>query len=169
MPDPISKVIGRRLRAIRKQQGLTLHDVERRSAGRWNQSTIGAYERGFRKVTVDRLRELAEFYGVPLSLILGSLPQPDRPVSVSRVVLDTNKLARAGVELSPLYRMVKAFLAERREEPSTLIAIRRSDIRNAALMFGETEEQLLARLKARGILVDLDRSSLETEAQEESV
>lgn len=169
MSDPISKVIGRRLRTIRKQQGLSLHDVARLSGGRWNPSTIGAYERGYRKVTVDRLRSLTEFYGVPLSLVLGSLPHPDRPVNVSRVVLDMQKLGGAGLELKPLYRMAQAFVAERRERPSKLIAIRRSDTRNAALMFGESEEQLLARLKARGILVDLDRTSLETEAQEDSL
>ncbi len=168
MVDPISKAIGRRLRAIRKQKGLTLHDVERLSGGRWNPSTIGAYERGFRKVTIDRLRSLAEFYGVPLSLIVGSLPNPDRQVSVSRVVIDRRKLEKAGPELRPLVRMVKAFVGERGEESSDLVAIRRSDIRNAALMFGETEESLLDRLTARQILVDLDRSSLETEAQDVS-
>ncbi|MER3395570.1 MAG: transcriptional regulator [Acidimicrobiia bacterium] len=165
MADTISKAIGRRLRAIRRQKGLSLQDVERQSGGRWNPSTLGAYERGFRKLTVERLRDLAEFYGVPLSLLLGSLPHPDRPVSVSRVVLDITKLEEAGLELAPFKRMVRALLAERREEASTLVAIRRSDIRNAALMYGETEEQLLARLKARGILVDLDRTSVEREAQ----
>ncbi len=164
MVDSISKVVGRRLRAIRKQQGLSLQDVERRSGGRWNPSTLGAYERGFRKLTVDRLRSLADFYGVPLSLILGSLPQPDRPVSVSRVVLDMKKLQQAGVEFGPLLRLVRSVMAARREGASRLVAIRRADVKNVALMFGESEEQLLAQLKARGILVDLDRTSSETEA-----
>lgn len=143
-----------------------MEDVERLSDGKWSASTLGAYERGFRKLTVDRLKSLADFYGVSLSLILGSLPRPDKPVNVNRVVLDIRRLETAGAELAPLLRMVRSIQTGRRDYDSTFVAVRRSDIQSAALMFGESEEQLLARLKARRILVDLDRSSIETEALE---
>ena len=44
--------------------------VEATSEGRWKAVVVGSYERGDRAVTVQRLAELAEFYGVPLVELL---------------------------------------------------------------------------------------------------
>src|SRR5580698_898345 len=65
MPSEYAKTLGARLRAIRTQQGLSLHGVEEKSRGRWKAVVVGSYERGDRSVTVQKLAELAEFYGVP--------------------------------------------------------------------------------------------------------
>ena len=65
MPSDYAKTLGARLRAIRTQQGLSLHGVEEKSRGRWKAVVVGSYERGDRSVTVQKLAELAEFYGVP--------------------------------------------------------------------------------------------------------
>lgn len=70
------KAIGERLRAIRKQRGLSLAQAAERSQGRWGAACIGAYERGDRGVTVARLIELAEFYGVPLAELLPDARDP---------------------------------------------------------------------------------------------
>ena len=72
-----AKALGGKLRAIRQQQGLSLHGVEQKSGGRWKAVVVGSYERGDRAVTVQRLSELAVFYGVPVSELL---PDP-RPSS----------------------------------------------------------------------------------------
>jgi len=65
-----AKALGARLRAIRSQQGLSLHGVEEKSRGRWKAVVVGSYERGDRAVTVQRLAELADFYGVPVAELL---------------------------------------------------------------------------------------------------
>ena len=70
MPSDYAKTLGARLRAIRTQQGLSLHGVEEKSRGRWKAVVVGSYERGDRAVTVQRLAELAEFYGVPVGELL---------------------------------------------------------------------------------------------------
>lgn len=57
--------VGRLLREVRTAQGMSLHEVERRSGGRWNVAMVGSYERGDRTISVARLAELAGFYGVP--------------------------------------------------------------------------------------------------------
>jgi len=44
-----------------------LQRVEQRSGGRWKAVVVGSYERGDRAVTVQKLAELARFYGVPMS------------------------------------------------------------------------------------------------------
>ena len=61
MPSEYAKALGARLRAIRTQQGLSLHGVEEKSRGRWKAVVVGSYERGDRAVTVQKLSELAEF------------------------------------------------------------------------------------------------------------
>ena len=61
-----ARALGARLRAIRQQQGLSLQGVEKKSSGRWKAVVVGSYERGDRAVTVARLAELADFYGVPV-------------------------------------------------------------------------------------------------------
>src|SRR6266571_2682327 len=65
-----ARALGSRLRAIRTQQGLSLHGVEEKSQGRWKAVVVGSYERGDRAVTVQRLAELADFYGVPVQELL---------------------------------------------------------------------------------------------------
>ena len=65
-----ARALGARLRAIRQQQGLSLHGVEERSQGRWKAVVVGSYERGDRAVTVQKLAELADFYAVPVSELL---------------------------------------------------------------------------------------------------
>ena len=66
MSSEYAKQLGAELRAIRTQQGLSLHGVEEKSQGRWKAVVVGSYERGDRAVTVQRLAELADFYGVPV-------------------------------------------------------------------------------------------------------
>lgn len=63
--------IGRSLRAIRRQKGLTLRDVERLSGGSWKAVVVGSYERGDRALTLKRAVGLASFYEVPLDELLG--------------------------------------------------------------------------------------------------
>ena len=85
MASDYAKALGAKLRAIRQQQGLSLHGVEERSGGRWKAVVVGSYERGDRAVTVQKLAELAEFYSVPVSELLpdaapapAAEPPPDR-------------------------------------------------------------------------------------------
>src|SRR5437763_14682443 len=62
--------VGERLRAIRKQKGLSLQEVEGASAQEFKASVLGAYERGERAISVPRLQRLARFYNVPVDQLL---------------------------------------------------------------------------------------------------
>jgi transcriptional regulator with XRE-family HTH domain len=68
--------VGARLRAIRAQQRLSLHEVEVRSREEFKASVLGAYERGERAISVARLQRLARFYAVPVDQLL---PGDDGP------------------------------------------------------------------------------------------
>ena len=66
----IGAQVGDRLRAIRRQKGLSLHEVEARSGQEFKASVLGAYERGERALSVPRLVRLAEIYDVPPDQLL---------------------------------------------------------------------------------------------------
>jgi transcriptional regulator with XRE-family HTH domain len=63
-------VLGRRLRTIRERSRLSVHDVEILSRGDIKASTLSAYERGDRALSVSRLMRLGEFYGVSIAQLL---------------------------------------------------------------------------------------------------
>ena len=64
--DEFSRQLGARMRAIRLARRLSLKAVEEAFPGRRLPSTVlGSYERGYRKIDVERLVEIAGFYGVP--------------------------------------------------------------------------------------------------------
>jgi transcriptional regulator with XRE-family HTH domain len=75
MTREYERALGARLRSTRIHRGLSRHDVQAQSEGRWSAAAVGSYEPAERAVTVTRLAELAEFYGVPVGQLL-----PDRPV-----------------------------------------------------------------------------------------
>ena len=43
MASDYAKALGAKLRAIRQQQGLSLHGVEERSGGRWKAVVVGSW------------------------------------------------------------------------------------------------------------------------------
>ena len=65
-----ARELGRRLRSVRRQRGLSLEQVESSSAQEFKAAVLGAYERGERAISVARLRRLARFYGVPVDYLL---------------------------------------------------------------------------------------------------
>ena len=58
------------LKRVRLIAGHTLEDVERISKGKFTKEAVGSYERGNRNVTVKRLLELLEVYGVSISRLV---------------------------------------------------------------------------------------------------
>src|SRR5690349_22768501 len=101
MTSDYAKAMGARLRAIRTQQGLSLHGVEEKSHGRWKAVVVGSYERGDRAVTVQRLAELAEFYAVPIQELLPQGISAGAPVgadSSAKLVIDLEQLSHVPVE-----------------------------------------------------------------------
>jgi transcriptional regulator with XRE-family HTH domain len=84
--------LGTRRRAVRRQQHLSLHDVEVVSNLEFKASVLGAYERGERAISVPRLQRLARLYRVPIAVIVApdertAPSQADRPVTIDLVAL----------------------------------------------------------------------------------
>ena len=150
------KALGERLRNIRLQKGMSLQDVQQASDERWKAAVVGAYERGDRNVTVARLSELAEFYGVPVSEILPD----DSPGTGSasdgrrRVVLDLESLPRVPeADRDPLERFTAAIQVQRGDFNGRVLTIREDDLMALALLYQTSADDLARRLDDWGLLV----------------
>jgi len=151
--------LGSRLRAIRQQQGMTLHQVEEQSEGKWKAVVVGSYERGDRAVSVAKLAELGEFYGVPVSELLPKEdvePTRGEPLP-SKVMLDLRKLSRADLdpELAPVSRFAHTIQLQRGDFNGNVLTIRGEDLRAMSVMFGTEPSELVVRLEDQGILAQV--------------
>jgi transcriptional regulator with XRE-family HTH domain len=150
-PTNVTLEVGRRLRALRKAKGMSLDDVERASTGRWSASAIGAYERGFRTLSLPRLHELAAFYDVPVSVLLGQQDAPaERP---RKLVLDLEALSDVP-EAAAIQRFARSIVLERGDFNGKVLSIRRDDLRAICALLQVDTPQAIAQLEAWGALVD---------------
>lgn len=149
--------LGSRLRAIRQQQGLTLQEVEERSHGHWKAVVVGSYERGDRALSVAKLAELGEFYGVPISELLPTEESPrghdrgQRPLK-----LDLQALRRDDLdpEFAPVSRFAHTIQLQRGDYNGSVLTIRGEDLRALSVIYGLDPEQLVLRLEEQGVLIE---------------
>ena len=147
MPSEYAKALGARLRAIRTQQGLSLHGVEEKSRGRWKAVVVGSYERGDRAVTVQKLAELADFYGVPVSELLpgGAAPSPLGPTP--KLVIDLERLQQLPKDKAgPLARYAATIQSQRGDYNGKVLSIRQEDLRSLAVIYDKSPTELTEEL-----------------------
>ncbi|MCZ7526959.1 MAG: transcriptional regulator [Acidimicrobiia bacterium] len=153
--------VGERLRAIRRQKGLSLHDVEAKSELEFKASVLGAYERGERAISVPRLLRLAEIYDVPADQLLPR--EADIEINLTEAgaeILDaeggfTIDLVRLHELDDPdaqvLSRYASTIQLQRQDFNGRLLTIRRDDLRVLAAVLGRSPEELGVRLSQLGL------------------
>jgi transcriptional regulator with XRE-family HTH domain len=153
MPSEYAKALGQRLRAIRTQQGLSLHGVEEKSRGRWKAVVVGSYERGDRAVTVQRLSELADFYGVPVPELLPSGASAAAAEPPPRLVIDLERLQQLPAdEAGPLARYTAAIQSQRGDYNGKVLSVRQEDLRTLAVIYDQRPSVLAEQLISWGVL-----------------
>ena len=145
--------VGRRLRSVRRIRGLSLDDVERESGGRWSASAVGAYERGFRNLSLPRLRDLASFYDVPMGVLLGEEDLTGNGRAQGRLVLDLVALQTVP-EAESVLRYLRSIILERGDYNGRVLSIRRDDLRAICSLLRTDEATTLEQLTAWGAVVD---------------
>lgn len=146
--------VGERLRDIRRQKGLSLQDVEARTAQEFKASVLGAYERGERAISVPRLHHLAQFYDVPAEQLLPGAERPRRGGSADtgKVTLDLNRLHELDdTDLEPLGRYVSMIQLQRQDFNGRVMTIRRDDLRAIACLYEMNGDEFEDRLAALGV------------------
>ncbi len=156
--SPYSRLVGERLRAIRRQKKLSLNDVEAHTNDEFRASVLGAYERGERVVSVPRLERLARFYGVSIDQLL-----PRDPLTVERnqpgaagptkIRIDVAKLSTYPEEK---FRMLERFLrmiqVQRQDFNGKVITVRAHDTRAIAVMLDVPVDEVAAELAGLGLI-----------------
>ena len=153
MASEYARALGARLRAIRTQQGLSLHGVEEKSSGRWKAVVVGSYERGDRAVTVARLAELAAFYGVPVAELLPGEDNGSRAVAADGAGPRPGAAAGgASPRRGPLLRFVAHIQRMRGDYNGRVLSIRQDDLQALALMYDRTTGELIEALTSWGVV-----------------
>jgi transcriptional regulator with XRE-family HTH domain len=162
-PTGYGRKVGERLRAIRRQKGLSLQDVEASSTQEFKASVLGAYERGERAISVPRLQRLARFYSVPVDQLL---PREDGETGTD--VLDLTETSgrdlRASITIdlgrlrdleSPTAQMLVRYLqmiqVQRQDFNGRMLTVRRDDLRAIACILDTTLDQAIERLDDLGL------------------
>lgn len=148
-------ILGARLRRIRAQQGLSLAQVEERSAGRWKAVVVGAYERGDRAITIERLAALADFYDVPISHVLPQEPCDDPGEADGTILLDLTRLADHDARtdaVGAIARFARRIQLQRGDHAGRVLTLRDADVRTIALAAGVEPTDLHAELRGQGLV-----------------
>jgi transcriptional regulator with XRE-family HTH domain len=157
--------VGERLRAIRKQKGLSLQEVEAASAQEFKASVLGAYERGERSISVPRLQRLARYYNVPVDQLLprdididltGAVEDDGEGEytrrsfwgeSAEKITIDLTAFERLQApEAEMLQRYLNMIQVQRQDFNGRMLTIRADDLRAIACLFGTDSEGIVRRL-----------------------
>ena len=152
MPSEYAKTLGARLRAIRTQQGLSLHGVEEKSRGRWKAVVVGSYERGDRSVTVQKLvSELLPGDATPMPLV----PTP-------KLVIDLERMGQLPKDkVGPLARYVATIQSQRGDYNGRVLSVRHEDLRSLAVIYDKSPADLTEELISWGVLDADARGAME--------
>ena len=152
MPTPLH--IGARLKQIRRQQGLTLKQIEIKSRGKWKAVVIGSYERGTRSLSVAKAEELASFYGVPLSAFFTEREQSANTLS-DGLTFDLRKLRQSLATpdefSSQVYGLLNWIARKREDWNGELLSLRMGDIDTLMILTKKNEVELSEALRNRGL------------------
>ena len=149
--------VGKRLRSIRKQRGLSLQDVQRLSEREFKAAVLGAYERGERSLSMPRLQRLAEFFGVPVSQML---PQDGAGEGAPQLrggglTINLRKLdALSGPDTVVVGRFLRAIQVMRQDFNGKVLTIRGDDLRTLAILVDEPEDDFSTRLVDLGVAIE---------------
>jgi transcriptional regulator with XRE-family HTH domain len=152
-----AELVGEKLRRLRQDRGFSLQEVCGRSGGSFVVSTLSAYERGKRSLSLERLYELASIYGQSPMSILDIEDDPEFQRSLTRngpLRIRLDSLERLAPEERRPLETYLAFLRELRNDPSReMLTIRKDDLGYLSGLYGVRPQALKDYLEKEGVLL----------------
>lgn len=152
-----AELVGEKLRRMRQDRGMSLQEVCTRSGGSFVVSTLSAYERGKRSLSLERLCELAAIYGQSPMTILDIEDEPEFQRALTNngpLRIRLGSLARLGEEERKPLETYLSFLRELRNDPaSEMLTIRKEDLSYLSGLYGVRPQALKDYLEREGILL----------------
>jgi transcriptional regulator with XRE-family HTH domain len=146
--DQLARAVGEALRRARREQGLSLRAAAARSGSKFKASSLGAYERADRRISLERFSELAPLYNTSPDRLMSQALDLLDPDSRRSVVIDLNRLpAVPSPERTILEQFVQRLRDRRRDLLSEVITLRSGDVQTLALISGIGTDRLMARLR----------------------
>ena len=155
-PESAIADIAASIRQIRKQKGLTLKEVEKRSEGKWKAVVVGSYERRDRALSLNKAIGLAEFYQVPLEQLLGlANSHSANSTEDAPLVIDLRRaLQRTPGDASErlLQKFLNALCSKRRDWNGEVLSLRTGDLGTLAIILDLGEGAVRAWLAEKSYL-----------------
>ena len=153
-----AELVGEKLRRMRQERGLSLQEVCDRSGGSFVVSTLSAYERGKRSLSLERLSELASIYGQSPTSILDIESEPDfqqRSITSNGPLrISLQSLERLDPEERRPLETYLTFLRQLRNDPSReLPTIRKEDLVHQSSLYRVRPTALKDYLEKEGVLL----------------
>ncbi len=155
LTEPSIEDIAASLRAIRKQKGMTLKDVEIASNGRWKAVVIGSYERCDRALSLKKAINLAAFYQMPLDQLLGLENRESAPMN-RKITLDLRRVRESsttGNNFQFLATFTNLLCAKRRDWNGEVLSLRDTDLTTLALLLTLDESATLEWLNSEKLIL----------------
>ena len=155
LTEPSIEDIAASLRAIRKQKGMTLKDVEIASNGRWKAVVIGSYERCDRALSLKKAINLAAFYQMPLDQLLGLENRESAPMN-RKITLDLRRIRESsttGNNFQFLATFTNLLCAKRRDWNGEVLSLRDTDLTTLALLLTLDESATLEWLNSEKLIL----------------
>lgn len=152
--------VSQRLRALRNSRSMSLLDVELASQGSIKAVVLGSYERGSRALSVKRIIQLADFYGVPVHTLFGSFPNESH-IEPGNIVIDLRRVRNHRQQISEVepdaYQPLVKFLIHvqnaRQDWNGEVISLRSGDLNPLVIFLGTTQTSLLNWLIEERLLI----------------
>lgn len=152
-----AELVGEKLRRMRQDRGMSLQEVCARSGGSFVVSTLSAYERGKRSLSLERLYELASIYGQSPTTLLDIEEEPDFQRAVANsgpLRISLESLSRLEPDERRPLETYLGFLRQLRDDPARdMLTIRKEDLTYLSGLYGVRPQALKDYLEREGVLL----------------